>query len=97
MYKIACECLRNAFRHAQAGAPGTTACRASMNAPNWWGGKLSVWSQLNSGTVIELTIPAAIAYTKIQGAMKLGAKAYLLKTQLDKELLGTITGRTSRE
>ncbi len=28
------------------------------------GGKLSVWSQLNSGTEIELTIPAAIAYTR---------------------------------
>ena len=25
-----------------------------------------------------------------QGAMKLGARAYLLKTQLDKQLLGTI-------
>ena len=28
------------------------------------GGKLGVWSQLNSGTEIELTIPASIAYTK---------------------------------
>jgi signal transduction histidine kinase/ligand-binding sensor domain-containing protein len=28
------------------------------------GGKLSVWSQVNSGTEIELTIPAAIAYTR---------------------------------
>ena len=28
------------------------------------GGKLSVWSQLNSGTKIELAIPASIAYTK---------------------------------
>jgi DNA-binding NarL/FixJ family response regulator len=26
----------------------------------------------------------------VQGAMKLGARAYLLKSQLDKELLGTI-------
>jgi DNA-binding NarL/FixJ family response regulator len=26
----------------------------------------------------------------VQGAMKQGARAYLLKTQLDKELLGTI-------
>jgi DNA-binding NarL/FixJ family response regulator len=26
----------------------------------------------------------------VQGAMKLGARAYLLKTQLDKELLGAI-------
>jgi signal transduction histidine kinase len=28
------------------------------------GGKLSVWSQLGSGTEIELTIPGSIAYTK---------------------------------
>ena len=26
----------------------------------------------------------------VQGAMKVGARAYLLKAQLDKELLGTI-------
>ena len=97
VYKIACECLRNAFRHAQAkrievqigyqprefrlqlmdngvgidpgvlragrreghhGLPGLHE-RAQVA-----GGKLSVWSQLNSGTEIHLTIPAAIAYTK---------------------------------
>ena len=28
------------------------------------GGKLSVWSQLDSGTEIELTIPASIVYAK---------------------------------
>jgi signal transduction histidine kinase len=28
------------------------------------GGKLSVWSRLDSGTQIELTIPGSIAYTK---------------------------------
>jgi hypothetical protein len=28
------------------------------------GGKLSVWSQLDSGTEIELTIPSSIAYIK---------------------------------
>jgi signal transduction histidine kinase len=97
VYKIACECLRNAFRHAQAqhievqirydqrrfrlqiadngkgidpavlnaggrashhGLPGIRE-RAELA-----GGKLSVWSQFNSGTEIELTIPASIAYTK---------------------------------
>jgi hypothetical protein len=30
------------------------------------GGKLAVWSELHSGTKIELTIPASIAYTKTQ-------------------------------
>jgi nitrate/nitrite-specific signal transduction histidine kinase len=28
------------------------------------GGKLSVWSELDSGTEIELTIPAALAYAE---------------------------------
>ena len=28
------------------------------------GGKLAVWSELNSGTEIEMTIPAAVAYAK---------------------------------
>ncbi len=28
------------------------------------GGQLAVWSELGSGTEIELTIPASIAYTK---------------------------------
>ena len=32
------------------------------------GGKLSVWSRLDSGTEIELTIPAALAYTKSAAA-----------------------------
>ena len=28
------------------------------------GGRLEVWSEVDSGTEVELTIPAAIAYTK---------------------------------
>src|SRR5262249_8733061 len=97
IYHIACESLRNAFRHAQAkrievefrydprrfrlrvvdngkgidptilsaggraghhGLPGITdrAARA--------GGKLSVWSQIDSGTEIEVTIPASVASLK---------------------------------
>ena len=97
VYHIACETLRNAFRHAQAkrievclrydprqfrlrvvdngkgidpavlsagrraghyGLPGIHE-RAELS-----GGKLSVWSQRNSGTEIELSIPASIAYLK---------------------------------
>jgi signal transduction histidine kinase len=95
VYHIACESLRNAFRHAhakrievelrydprqfrlrlvdngkgiapevlsagkRAGHFGLTGIheRAELT-----GGKLSVWSQLDSGTEIELTIPASIAY-----------------------------------
>ena len=34
------------------------------------GGKLSVWSQLDSGTEIELAIPASIAYIKPRTARR---------------------------
>jgi len=42
------------------------------------GGKLAVWSALDSGTEIELTIPAAIAYAKAQ-AIKVGGQDNLKK------------------
>jgi signal transduction histidine kinase len=103
VYHIACESLRNAFRHAHAkrievqirydqrqfwlqivdngkgidpavlsaggrfghhGLPGIRE-RAELA-----GGKLSVWSQINSGTEIELTIPASIAYIKSPAARR---------------------------
>ena len=97
VYRIACEAVRNAFRHAQAGrieveiqydqrqlrlrvrdngkgidpsvwtkaaAPDTTACRACRNAPSWRGASWLVWSERDSGTEIELTIPAALAYAE---------------------------------
>ena len=101
IYHIACESLRNAFRHSNAqrieaelryeprqlrlrvvdngkgidpvvlkaggreghhGLPGLSE-RAALA-----GGKLSVWSRLDSGTEIELAIPGNIAYTKTQAA-----------------------------
>jgi hypothetical protein len=34
------------------------------------GGKLAVWSELNSGTEAELTIPASIAYAKSAAARR---------------------------
>jgi signal transduction histidine kinase len=103
VYRIACEGLRNAFRHAQAsrieveirygqrqfrlrvadngkgidktvlstgeraghhGLPGMNE-RAQLA-----GGKLSVWSKLDSGTEIDLTIPASIAYAKSPPAVR---------------------------
>jgi len=97
VYKTACECLRNAFRHAQAqlievqicydprhfrlhlvdngkgidpsvlragGRAGHHGLPGIYERADLAGGKLSVRSQLGSGTEIELTIPAAIAYTK---------------------------------
>jgi signal transduction histidine kinase len=97
VYQIACESLRNTFRHAQArrievqirydprqfrlhivdngkgidpavlgagGRSGHHGLPGLHERAQLAGGKLSVWSQLNSGTEIELTIPAAIAYIK---------------------------------
>ena len=34
------------------------------------GGKLAVWSELNSGTETELTIPASVAYSKPAAARR---------------------------
>jgi signal transduction histidine kinase len=34
------------------------------------GGKLAVWSELNSGTEAELTIPASLAYAKSSAARR---------------------------
>jgi signal transduction histidine kinase len=42
------------------------------------GGNLAVWSELNAGTEIELTIPSAIAYAKAQ-AIKVGGQGNLMK------------------
>jgi signal transduction histidine kinase/ligand-binding sensor domain-containing protein len=97
VYRIACETLRNAFRHAQAqrieveirydprqfrlrvvdngkgidpavlsagGRAGHHGLPGINERAELAGGKLSVWSRLDSGTEIELTIPASIAYTK---------------------------------
>jgi signal transduction histidine kinase len=97
VYKIACESLRNAFRHAQpsrievqirydprqfrlqivdngkgidpavlkaGGRSGHHGLPGLHERAQLAGGKLSVWSQLSSGTEIELAIPAAIAYVK---------------------------------
>src|SRR5262249_24671063 len=97
VYRISCEALRNAFRHAQAKrieveiryAPRqfrlsvkdngkgieTTILKAGSREGHHRlpginervelvGGKLTVWSELESGTEIQLTIPAPIAYAK---------------------------------
>jgi ligand-binding sensor domain-containing protein/signal transduction histidine kinase len=105
VYRIGCETLRNAFRHAQAKrievqfryAPGQfrlcvvdngkgidpTVLSAGGRAGHHGlpglheraqvaGGKLSVWSQLDSGTEIELTIPAHLAYTKSSRSVSAG-------------------------
>jgi signal transduction histidine kinase/ligand-binding sensor domain-containing protein len=97
VYRIACEALRNAFRHAQAnrieveirydprrfrlrvadngkgidpqvlnagGRAGHHGLSGLHERAKLAGGKLAVWSELNSGTEIDLTISASIAYKK---------------------------------
>jgi ligand-binding sensor domain-containing protein/signal transduction histidine kinase len=97
VYRIACETLRNAFRHAHAqrieveirydprqfrlrvvdngkgidpavlstgGRAGHHGLPGINERAELAGGKLSIWSRLDTGTEIELTIPGSIAYTK---------------------------------
>ncbi len=96
-YRIACEAVRNAFRHAQAGQieveirydprrlrlrvrddgrgmdpkvlsgggrDGHHGLPGMHERAKLVGGKLAVWSELDSGTEAELTIPASVAYAK---------------------------------
>jgi signal transduction histidine kinase len=98
--RIACEAVRNAFRHAQAGRieveirheprqlrvrvldngkgidqkvlsgggrPGHFGLAGMQERAKLVGGKLAVLSRLDSGTEIELTIPASLAYAKSPG------------------------------
>src|SRR5213593_3526942 len=45
----------------ETGRTGTTACLAMQERARAVGGKLAVWSELDSGTEAGLTIPASIA------------------------------------
>ncbi len=97
VYRIACEALRNAFRHAHAarievelhydptqlrlrirdngkgidpnvrgegGRAGHHGLRGMHERAKLVGGKLAVWSELDAGTDIELSVPASVAYPK---------------------------------
>ena len=103
VHRIACEAVRNAFRHAQAGRieveirydrreirvrvldngkgfdqkvpaegarPGHFGLPGMQERAKLVGGKLAVLSRLDSGTEIELTIPATFAYVKSGGASR---------------------------
>ena len=93
-YRIACEALRNAFRHAQARRitleirydkrhfrlrvrddgkgidkdpiqrqpSGHFGLQGMRERAETVGGRLEIWSKVDSGTEVELSIPAAIAY-----------------------------------
>jgi signal transduction histidine kinase len=95
IYRIACEALRNAFKHASAtqievelryderhlrlrirddgkgidpkflseeGRAGHYGLHGMRERAELMGGKLTVWSALESGAEVELSIPAARAY-----------------------------------
>jgi signal transduction histidine kinase len=101
VHRIACEAVRNAFRHAQAGRiaveiryerrqlrvrvlddgkgidqkvlsgggrSGHFGLAGMQERAKLVGGKLAVLSRLDSGTEVELTIPATFAYAKSPGA-----------------------------
>jgi signal transduction histidine kinase len=94
--RIACEAVRNAFQHAQAGRiemeiryderqlrlrvrddgkgmdrnvleggrSGHYGFPGMRERAKLVGGKLTIWSELDSGTEIELTVPASAAYAR---------------------------------
>ena len=97
VYRISCEALRNAFKHAQArrieveiryglrqfrlrirddgrgidakvlggtGRSGHYGVAGMKERARLLGGTLAIWSELDSGTEVELTIPGSIAYAK---------------------------------
>jgi signal transduction histidine kinase len=48
----------------EGGRPGHHGLPGMQERAKLVGGKLAVWSELNSGTKTELTIPASLAYAK---------------------------------
>jgi signal transduction histidine kinase len=53
-----------------AGRTGHYGLRGMQERAKFGGGKLAIWSELNSGTDLELTIPASIAYAKSSKALE---------------------------
>ena len=97
IYRIVCEGLRNAFRHAAAkniemeihydtrqlrvrirddgkgieahviehgSRPGHHGMQGMHERAHLVGGALTIWSEVDSGTEVELTVPASAAYVK---------------------------------
>ena len=97
VHRIACEAVRNAFRHAEAdrievdihydkrrlrlrvrddgkgidpqvlvegGLPGHHGLPGLHERAGLVGGKLAIWSEVDSGTEIELSIPGSVAFAK---------------------------------
>ena len=50
------------------------------------GGKLAVWSELDSGTEVELTIPASLAYATSLAAVRGWLRSFLGKSQRKRQM-----------
>ncbi|HKF21285.1 MAG TPA: ATP-binding protein, partial [Candidatus Angelobacter sp.] len=55
---------------SEGGRPGHHGLPGMKERAKLVGGKLAVWSELNSGTETELTIPASVAYSKPAAARR---------------------------
>jgi DNA-binding NarL/FixJ family response regulator len=77
---------REAVRQFREHRPDITLMDLQMPAMNGLEAMVAIRNEFPRAKIIILTTYES----DVQDAMKLGARAYLLKTQLDKELLGTI-------
>jgi DNA-binding NarL/FixJ family response regulator len=77
---------REAIQQFRQYHPDITLMDLQMPEMNGLDAMVAIRNEFSEAKIIVLTTYES----DVQGAMKLGARAYLLKTQLDKELLGTI-------
>ena len=77
---------REAIQQFRQHHPDITLMDLQMPEMNGLDAMIAIRKEFPNAKIIILTTYAS----DVQGAMKLGAQAYLLKTELDKELLGTI-------
>jgi len=77
---------REAIEQFRRHHPDITLMDLQMPEMNGLEAMVAIRSEFPEAKIIILTTYAS----DVQGAMKLGAEAYLLKTELDKELLPTI-------
>src|SRR5215472_16901258 len=77
---------REAIRQFRQHRPDITLMDLQMPEMNGLEAMVAIRKEFPNAKIIILTTYES----DVQGAMKPGARAYLLKTQLDKELLGTI-------
>lgn len=77
---------REAIQQFREHRPDITLMDLQMPVMNGLDAMVAICGEFPDAKIIILTTFAS----DVEGAKRLGARAYLLKTQLDKELLGTI-------